>query len=337
MNNTKRNFQYDLIRVIAMIMVLIIHVEEETRYFKHPHNIPWHISTILIAFLIICNPIFFMMSGKFNLKKNFQSPHDYYTYYKKKVITIIIPFVIFSIFIFIWDNHGSFRIKSFLWNFLSGDIEGTYWFLYYLTGLLFVTPFLSKINNSMQLFEKKFFLFLFIGLDFLIFIANNINKNNLFNENVFVFLNWCFFFFSGSIVEDVFQSKKSRKIIIFFGSFSFIIRILLTKYLNNYIITAIDPFMIFQAFAFLFICLDYININSITNYISCLAQHSFTFYLIHHFFIKIIGSFFNFQISYSLNIIYGLILLIISFFVSFSFSVIIDKYILLPIQSKFLK
>lgn len=69
MEKKVRNFQYDLMRVIAMLMVLSLHVEAQTRFFKRPYNAPWYISTIIIGVLIVANPLFFMLSGKFNLKK----------------------------------------------------------------------------------------------------------------------------------------------------------------------------------------------------------------------------------------------------------------------------
>lgn len=99
MQKKQRLFQYDFIRVIAMLMVLALHVELKTRYFRVDYNIPWYFSNSIIIFLIVCNPIFFMISGKFNLRCQLISISDYFDYYKKKFINIFIPF--FSFFCYI--------------------------------------------------------------------------------------------------------------------------------------------------------------------------------------------------------------------------------------------
>ena len=70
--NLKRNINLDLIRVIAMIFVVMVHVNPR----------PWQsIPVINIAMgviLISCNSFFYMLSGELNLIQKFCNQKDYY-------------------------------------------------------------------------------------------------------------------------------------------------------------------------------------------------------------------------------------------------------------------
>ena len=77
--NTKREYAFDLLRVIAMIMVIVIHVANVySRSFGIIDNTSFLASLFYNTISRISVPIFFMISGallldkKFNIKKYIQ-------------------------------------------------------------------------------------------------------------------------------------------------------------------------------------------------------------------------------------------------------------------------
>ena len=160
----KRVFQYDFMRVIFMLMVLEVHVLANTRQFIQEYNTTWYLFYILSDLFLIGNPLFFMLSGKFNLDKNFSEPEDYKKFYKKRAISILIPFVIIGSLIYVIKNFYNLSFIDYITKMLNGQVDGTYWFVYSLIGILIFSPFFSKMFKNMSSFEKK----LFLGIDFAI-------------------------------------------------------------------------------------------------------------------------------------------------------------------------
>ena len=140
---------------------------------------------ICTNFFMICNPLFFMLSGKFNLNKEFNSLEDYKKYYKSKIITIFIPFFIVSIIIYFLNNYNNLSIIDFFEKFTSGSIEGTYWFIYNLIGIIIITPFLSKMIKNMNLLDKKIYFYFVIVITACITLILALGKKTIINFATF--------------------------------------------------------------------------------------------------------------------------------------------------------
>ena len=73
-NTNSRNVQSDLIRVVGAIFAISVHT---VAYFISEGL--W--SHMLVGLFFACNPIFFMLSGKYNLKKRFDGCKSILKYY----------------------------------------------------------------------------------------------------------------------------------------------------------------------------------------------------------------------------------------------------------------
>lgn len=178
-----------------------------------------------------------------------------------------------------------------------------------------------------------------LGVDCLVFVGYILNENNILNSIRFVLMSWCYYYIAGYIIEDVFETRKSRNIIIILGILSLVIRIVLTRCFQSFDIKELNPFMTIQAFGFYFLLLDFVKIKSdvVKNAISLLAQHSFIFYLAHYFMMKRICLLFDLEKSFKLNIVNGLSIFIISFICVSMISIFIDNKIIYPLRDKYLK
>ncbi len=148
-NDSSRNNQDDLIRIVAMIFVMIFHSG-----FVLENNL------IISTFVLPCNSLFFMLSGKYSLRLTFNEKKDYFRFYIKKFINLFVPLFIFSVLFFVYSHlHTNESIQTLLiwfgYGFLGDTINGVYWFPYVLLGLMLSTPFLCKLVQNLSDFELK--------------------------------------------------------------------------------------------------------------------------------------------------------------------------------------
>lgn len=145
MSDTKRrSVNWDLLRSLAMFLVVVVHT---------PHSIggelawgssnDWYISGLVSTIAIICDPIFFMLSGYFALKAFNKNLKDYYL---NKVSTIILPLVLYSILLYLFANKHDFAAMNIegYFSFSANLLAGGWWFIPTLIPCLVAAPFISK-------------------------------------------------------------------------------------------------------------------------------------------------------------------------------------------------
>lgn len=158
MSSVKQNrrlVQWDLLRSIAMFLVIVCH---SSSVLDNIEGGDW---ALVGTFALICDPIFFFLSGYFASK---QLKGSYLKYVIKKVIELGLPLVIYSIILYLYDNPtGSWYIAGWLESFAS-RLQSSWWFIPSLLPKLLLAPFvymgLSKfLKNQQQLFFRVLILF----------------------------------------------------------------------------------------------------------------------------------------------------------------------------------
>ncbi len=330
----ERIFQYDLMRVVFMLMVLGVHVLSCIKQFMEPYNTTWYAITIATDLFMIGNPLFFMLSGKFNLNKNFSEKEDYKKFYVKRVMSIILPFIIVSILVYI-INNTNLSVVDYLQKMLAGKISGTYWFIYYLIGILILSPFFSKLLKNLSLWEKKLFLLIGFCMNAFITIWAFFKIPNMMTFATVGLVGWHFYYFAGYLIEDIFPSKKQRNILIIIGVVALISQILIRRFMNySYRLTDPSPLLTLQAFGLYVFLLDKvkINITKIQKAISKVAQYSFTFYLLHMVVVSRVANLFPLKITATHNMLFGVCIFVISFVITLGLSIVIQKIIINPLK-----
>lgn len=213
----KRDSMYDILRIIAIIMVLYNH-----RYtYIYPNN--YDIITlkyIIGATLsIICKcgpPLFFMISGALLLKKE----ESFKYILKHRVSRILIIMVICSFLIMIRDNRL---------NFILVFTQKLNWYLYYYLAYLLMLPFLRKI--ALYSNEKEMNLYMILVCIFYTFsqILTYFNYSIYFIDNLaFYNSNWgsvCWYFIfpmSGYFLTQLLKNNNIKKYFNIFGIVSLI-------------------------------------------------------------------------------------------------------------------
>lgn len=342
MENKKegRIFQYDLMRFLFMLMVLGVHVLSVSKQFSEEYNTTWIITTIFTDLFLICNPLFFMLSGRFNLKKEFNTKEDYKKFYIKRIATLLVPFLIFSIVIYIYRNFDNLSIIDFAKGLLAGNIEGTYWFVYTLLGIMIFSPFFSKMLKNMNLFEKKLFFIISFCVNTFITVFAVFKIPNIITFEIVGLVHWNFYYLMGEYIEEIFSTRKSRKIIMLIGLLTFALQFILRCTINTgYRLSDPNPLLTLQALALYFFVLEFVKIKNekVKNVISYFSKYSYIFYLLHMTVIHFVNNFFNMYINAGLNLVFALCIFIISFIITMCIAIVAEKFVINPIQNLLLR
>lgn len=153
--NNQRTIYLDVIRVIACIMVIIMHAPVPgTGAESHG------VFLVLVSYLTVpCVPLFFMVSGALLLpcKKEITA----IDYLKKRIGKVAGPTIAFSLF-YMAINESTNRSISILSIPFSAQGHGILWFMYTLIGLYLLVPIISPWIKQAPKRELEIYLLLWI-------------------------------------------------------------------------------------------------------------------------------------------------------------------------------
>lgn len=142
-SNTQRQsyrlHNWDLLRSLCMLAVVIVHCEGYLGTF-----VGVNVGGITADAAILCDSIFFALSGYFAIRPLKRS---LFSWYSRKVSTIIVPLFVYSIIMYLFtSNLSNISIHGYIAYF--SQILSPWWFIPALIPFLIIAPFLN------WLFEK---------------------------------------------------------------------------------------------------------------------------------------------------------------------------------------
>jgi surface polysaccharide O-acyltransferase-like enzyme len=195
------NYPVDLIRTIAIVMVVLVHASE------FPYRIPatispmvmvnWFTADVYGAIGYLGVPLFVILSGALLLDP-VKADESMSLFFRKRFVRVGLPLIFWTLIFFVWTfaiHQNPFTI----FNIQQGLLSGSYpilWFLYMLIGLYLITPILRVLVKHID--RKKFTLLLalwFAGTVITPFIHTFTNFD--FNPLMFVFTDWVGYFLLG--------------------------------------------------------------------------------------------------------------------------------------------
>ena len=163
----KRESNYDLLRIVAAISVIVIHIANVYYQALTDVNEIGYIVTdscfLIILVKSLCNfavPCFFMMSGAFNLAN--EKNANYKEFYSKSLRKIGIPAFVFSLIgifynlameamkVFVLKTQNPNNILMPFVDAIKGEPFYHLWYLSVLLGLYIVTPLLITLHTEMK-------------------------------------------------------------------------------------------------------------------------------------------------------------------------------------------
>lgn len=354
--STTRATNWDLLRALAMFLVVVTHA---SGYLGPIHGQGTH--GLVSAAALICDPIFFALSGYFAIKpmrRNLKS------YYLNKVCTIILPLILYSVLLYCYTTRLSGISLGDYFLYFSNILAGGWWFIPALIPCLVAAPFITK---GFEALSDKQILILGIVLGALFC-----------SGAVFTYLSWLFaswgietlsnfsslmlnlvppsilvrepayfeFFLLGGIYRRLAPhiSKKVSTRIILVGLLCWATDV----HFAYYGIPRQDPsyFWLFIAFAAMALC-DRIRISAPTaqKVISWAAQRSYSIYLLQYTTLAIAAGLFYEQSVFGViadmaapfRILLWVAMILMAYLLALAVASLVDPFVLKPLQNLFNK
>ncbi len=180
--STKREYNYDLLRVIAMLAVIMIHVSvmwlDDSGNVLAESEILHPFSAILYNTVTrFAVPCFVMLSGAFIMDSN--KTENYREFYQKQFKKVGMPTLIFSILYILYripvkifvavSGSGGPSIREYMIELIRDIIRGEpfyhMWYLFMLFGVYLLAPIAVRFKNSISYssFRKVAYIFLILA------------------------------------------------------------------------------------------------------------------------------------------------------------------------------
>lgn len=136
MSGNRRLTNWDLLRALSMFLVVVVHIAPQLGSFRNINA-----SVIANTAAIICDPIFFCLSGYFALKPLKTSYKDYLF---GKVLSLLLPIFVYAGLLYAYKvATGSLQDTNYI-RYTSSLVQGGWWFVPALIPCILAHPYCQK-------------------------------------------------------------------------------------------------------------------------------------------------------------------------------------------------
>ena len=164
----------DILNIVAIFAVIALHCNAIVH--GSPMTRAWATSLIIECLCYFAVPLFFMISVA-NLM-NYRARYDTKTFFKKRILKVVIPFLSWATIMFVWKI---FIVKSIslesvntpiklLNSFFANKEESTYYFMFEILAIYMIMPLLSLLTS--EKYRKTLWLTVLLFFVFNGFIPN---------------------------------------------------------------------------------------------------------------------------------------------------------------------
>ena len=289
-------------------------------------------------------PAFFMLTGALTLRQTRKpiTRESYTSFVKNIIYRLVIPFIIFSLAIYLLTNQQPWSVTRFLALFLNyPGVQKHMWFMYVIIMIYFFIPFLRRFVQSLSRHELKlliYLIFIFSNVLSELFILSKHYHKMMFDEialpYIIAYTNLVllgFYFMKYNI------SPGKRKLVYILGIISLIILPIVQALTNNVDVaqdlitgrSVLPVFISLAGFVFIKYYFSKVKLPSyVTRVITRLSEISFYTYLIHVTFVDIVYTYLlshNYLKTWTDQLIWAPIQIIVVFIVSSIIAYLFDK------------
>ena len=296
----RKDYIYFL-KVLSALAVVLLHTNGCFWSFSYEQY--WISANIIESVFYFAVPIFFMVSGITLM--DYRERYDTKTYLKKRIVAVVIPFVVWSIIALLYSiRRGRVSITDLTFisvvnGIINSEYQSVYWFFIPLITIYLSIPFISIIDKDKRKSSFKYIILLYCVFNSLLpLICKLIGID--YNGNLYIPIaqGSVIWVFIGYYLDTYGLSDKNKKILYILGLFGLLIHIGGTWYLS-YQIGAVDgtfkgytniPSILYCSALYIFIKENYHTIrksNIANKIISWFKNETFGVYLIHHYIIDI--------------------------------------------------
>jgi surface polysaccharide O-acyltransferase-like enzyme len=288
MERKNREIQYDYLRVIAVIAIIMVHSIPA----QAANDTQQLFSAVFMPVLLSFVGIYFMLSGLFILD---HGTENILAFYKNRFRTIVIPFGFYTgIYYFYYnvylgqENPGVFaHIKSWFFGWLTETtpMAPHMWFMYVILGLYLCAPFLSRMLKAMTDHELTIFLIMILIIQSLFVYLQPLGLLPGEFFQYMIFKGWLIYFILGYALKRLYHNSSYFPFLAA-GLAGFALT-MIQKYFTPSFTPGIHdmaPTMIAMASASFLFFERYgtVSIPVLTKACGFISRHSYCMYLIHY-------------------------------------------------------
>lgn len=290
---SKREYTFDVLRLIAMIMVIVIHVSNiYSRLYGFISEGAYLVSLIFNTIARISVPIFFMISGSLLVDRKFNK-----TKYFKRLLRFLIIIIVWDVVYLIWEYcYLGIKYNNLLRLFIE-PYRAHLWFLYSIFILYFIQPLIKLILDKTNNFFKIMLLIIWIT-------ACSISMYNAGFAEMVTFVSNIGFFVLGKYVYEYVKKQDLKKHIIILIALM-ILGFSASIYLNfkasikfdmfyNLFFAYRTPFIVISSLSFFVIIYNIFSSKKINKVVIALSDLSLGVYLVHGIFLDITNALFDY-------------------------------------------
>lgn len=170
METAKRLIHLDLIKILAIFLVIFNHTSERgfSLFASWPRgSVRYFTYLVPSVFCKVAIFLFFMVSGALLLNRDY-SLRDIWT---KKIPRIAGALLLVSVLTFVWREHGNFSegllpmLRHFFAGLYTGGIDAIFWFLYAYLAFLMALPVLRAIVKALPAAGYQYIILLYLAFE----------------------------------------------------------------------------------------------------------------------------------------------------------------------------
>ncbi|MCD8381204.1 MAG: acyltransferase family protein [Lachnospiraceae bacterium] len=216
----KRNVNFDILRVLACVLIVLAHVSSETIYAEEPGSLNWIIVHLYNSLGHTGTILFLFLSGALLLPETYDfRPRKFYLNHFLKLFTAYYSWVvIYHIIGFIGrGQYSAVYFKDVIINVITGDTYYHFWYLPMLLGIYLLLPALRAIcQGGKNLLIYLTVLFIIVQLGFstiqLFEFPHKYLFVSLMNRIPFTLINhYAGYFFMGYLLTLLLKDHASQK------------------------------------------------------------------------------------------------------------------------------
>jgi surface polysaccharide O-acyltransferase-like enzyme len=197
----------DLIRTLAIALVILLHASNNTLQASSVSTPYWWTAVIYKSAALSCVPLFVMLSGALLLKGS-KRDEPITVFLRKRLSRIGLAFAFWSAVYLVWSFYISqipVTLVSVEQGILYGLFSGAYyqfWFIYLIVGLYLITPIIRVLVSYGSLRIIRYLILLwFLGVAIVPIVQ--LVSGYILNSTVFVFGGWIGYFVLGKYLKTV--------------------------------------------------------------------------------------------------------------------------------------
>ena len=250
MEKDNRIYGMDIVRIIAVLLVLSVHFFLRTNYYNiTDYDISMKIQSIIRSFCMICVPLFMTITGFLNKKE------EYNKSFFKGLINILVIWIFYSIIEYFTLNlmngtTDNLNFKSLLHSITTFNACEYSWYIEMYIGLYLISPVINVAYNSFSKKNRKILVIIAVTNLIVVNFINQVFGNILHFPNWWIQMYPIAYYICGKYISDIKPNFKKKNLLVLLmfnviisSSYSFI-----TPQDYNDLITFINTILVFLLF-----------------------------------------------------------------------------------------